>query len=157
MALGHRVPRWRSPGEYTTELLLPRLETVFFNRLRIPSWDMEGASPNSTTLFARSRRVQWSWPVCTPGQEVLCYIGYQASHFAASWGSFPRESVVPTGLVEFSSHGCHPSSTLLKKGSNLENNYQNRVVVLVGLADTPVMSRHLGRPQPLRHQRAHGG
>ena len=23
---------------------------------------MEGASPNSTTLFARSRRVQWSWP-----------------------------------------------------------------------------------------------
>ncbi len=46
----------------TPLLLLPRLETVFFNRLRIPSWDMEGASPNSTTLFARSRRVQWSWP-----------------------------------------------------------------------------------------------
>ncbi len=26
-------------------LFLPRLETVFFNRLRSPSWDMEGTSP----------------------------------------------------------------------------------------------------------------
>ena len=43
-------------------LLLPRLESVFFRRFRIPSWDMEDASPNSTTLPANRRRVQWACP-----------------------------------------------------------------------------------------------
>ena len=43
-------------------LLLPGLESVFLRRLRTPSWDMEDANFNSTTLPASRRRVQWSCP-----------------------------------------------------------------------------------------------
>jgi len=43
-------------------LLLPRLERVFFSRLRIPSWDMDDANPSSTTFPASRRNVQWSCP-----------------------------------------------------------------------------------------------
>ena len=43
-------------------LLLPRLESVFLRRLRTPSWDMDEANFNSTTLLASRRRVQWSCP-----------------------------------------------------------------------------------------------
>ena len=42
--------------------LLPGLESVILRRLRTPSWDMEDANFNSTTLPARRRRVQWSCP-----------------------------------------------------------------------------------------------
>ena len=38
------------------------LRAFFFRRLRTPSWDMEDASFNSTTLPASRRRVQWSCP-----------------------------------------------------------------------------------------------
>ena len=41
-------------------LFLPRFEEVFLSRRRTVSWDRAGASPNSTTLPANRRRVQWA-------------------------------------------------------------------------------------------------
>ena len=57
--LGHELRAHRGDAPL---LLLPRLEGVFLRRLRTPSWDMEGANPNSTTRPASRRRVQWSCP-----------------------------------------------------------------------------------------------
>ncbi len=40
--------------------LEPRLERVFFSRRRTVSGDKDSTNPNSTTLPARARMVQWS-------------------------------------------------------------------------------------------------
>ena len=42
--------------------LEPWFERVFFSRSRTVSGDKDSTSPNSTTLPARARMVQWSWP-----------------------------------------------------------------------------------------------
>ena len=53
-------------------LLPPRYEGVFLRRLRIPSWDIEGANPNSTTFPANRRRVQWPCPSGAGLQAKVC-------------------------------------------------------------------------------------
>lgn len=50
-----------SPYLWDTPLLvLPRLEAIFFRRLRIVSGEIDSTNPNSTALPANSRSVQWS-------------------------------------------------------------------------------------------------
>ena len=46
----------------TPFLLLPRLESVLLSCLRMPSWEIEGADPSSTTFPANRRSGQWSCP-----------------------------------------------------------------------------------------------
>jgi len=45
----------RPAGQECTTLFLPRLEGVFLSCLRMPSWDVEGASPSSTTAKGKAR------------------------------------------------------------------------------------------------------
>ena len=75
--MGHEVGAYLGDAPF---LLLPRLKDVFLSRWRTVSWDKDDANPNSTTLPASKRRVQWS---CPSGA------GLQAS--AGRWAS-PRSS-----------------------------------------------------------------
>ena len=68
-------------GENAPLLLLPRLESVFLRRFRIPSWDMEDASPNSTTFPANRRKVQWLCP-SGAGRHLQDRAGAQMQDFA---------------------------------------------------------------------------
>ena len=68
-------------------LFLPGLEGVFLSCSRTVSWDSDGTTPNSTTLSASSRRVQWSWPS-----------GASLHARAIRWAS-PRSSSLPYRLA----------------------------------------------------------
>ena len=67
-------------------LVLPRLEFVFFKRLRMPSWEMESTTPNSTALPASNLNVQWSWP---SGAGLQAMAIRWASPFSSSLGGLP--------------------------------------------------------------------
>ena len=70
--------------------LLPGLEQVFFKCSRTVSWDSDGASPNSTTLPASSRRVQWSWPSGAGLQaSAIKWASARSSSFRYRWDLGP--------------------------------------------------------------------
>ena len=126
-------------------------------RLRIPSWDLEGANPNSTTFPANSRRVQWP---CPSGAGLQAKARPRPRPGGDEAGLAPVVQLPrPLGLGPVLQNPCQPflSEAPLDAEHRAFRNVQcsshlGGAPSFVGLEQNPRPSRYPGRAFPSANQ-----